>query len=29
MRNEWQFWLAVSLVFKAQCGSFCTTLLTT
>ncbi|HCG5600862.1 TPA: DUF3265 domain-containing protein [Vibrio parahaemolyticus] len=29
MRNAWQFWFAVSFVFKAQCGSFCNALLTT
>ncbi|HCG9204694.1 DUF3265 domain-containing protein [Vibrio parahaemolyticus] len=29
MRNAWQFWFAVSFVFKAQCGSFCSALLTT
>ncbi|TOP14123.1 DUF3265 domain-containing protein [Vibrio parahaemolyticus] len=29
MRNAWQFWFAVSLVFKAQCGGFCSALLTT
>ncbi|QOD71269.1 DUF3265 domain-containing protein [Vibrio navarrensis] len=29
MRNAWQFWFAVSLVFKAQCGGFCNALLTT
>ncbi|ENQ1033355.1 DUF3265 domain-containing protein [Vibrio parahaemolyticus] len=22
MRNAWQFWFAVSFVFKVQCGSF-------
>ncbi|NKJ70649.1 DUF3265 domain-containing protein [Vibrio chemaguriensis] len=25
----WQFWFAVSFVFKAQCGGFCIALLTT
>ncbi|MBE4195879.1 DUF3265 domain-containing protein [Vibrio parahaemolyticus] len=29
MRNAWQFWLAVSFVFMAQCGGFCIALLTT
>nr|WP_281948599.1 DUF3265 domain-containing protein [Vibrio parahaemolyticus] len=29
MRNAWQFWCAVSFVFKAQCGRFCIALLTT
>ncbi|MBE5136765.1 DUF3265 domain-containing protein [Vibrio parahaemolyticus] len=29
MRNAWQFWFAVSFVFKAQCGGFCSALLTT
>ncbi|MBE4368129.1 DUF3265 domain-containing protein [Vibrio parahaemolyticus] len=29
IRNAWQFWLAVSLVFKAQCRSVCIALLTT
>ncbi|EMV2918950.1 DUF3265 domain-containing protein [Vibrio alginolyticus] len=29
IRNVWQFWFAVSLVFKAQCVSFCIALLTT
>ncbi|MCS0120286.1 DUF3265 domain-containing protein [Vibrio parahaemolyticus] len=29
MRNAWQFWFAVSFVFKLQCGSFCIALLTT
>ncbi|MBM5073414.1 DUF3265 domain-containing protein [Vibrio parahaemolyticus] len=29
MRNAWQFWLAVSFVFTAQCGNFCIALLTT
>ncbi|ELB2881216.1 hypothetical protein B4P00_02950 [Shewanella xiamenensis] len=29
MRNAWQFWFAVSFVFKAQCGSYCIALLTT
>ncbi|MCA3883393.1 DUF3265 domain-containing protein [Vibrio vulnificus] len=29
MRNAWQFWFAVSFVFMAQCGSFCSALLTT
>ncbi|EGR1894300.1 DUF3265 domain-containing protein [Vibrio vulnificus] len=29
MRNAWQFWFAVSFVFKAQCGGFCSVLLTT
>ncbi|ELA8132914.1 DUF3265 domain-containing protein [Vibrio parahaemolyticus] len=29
MRNAWQFWFAVSFVFKAQCVSFCIALLTT
>ncbi|PNH92090.1 DUF3265 domain-containing protein, partial [Vibrio diazotrophicus] len=28
-RNAWQFWFAVSIVSKAQCGSFCIALLTT
>ncbi|UIJ43176.1 DUF3265 domain-containing protein [Vibrio kanaloae] len=28
IRNAWQFWCAVSVVFKAQCGSFCSALLT-
>ncbi|HAS6444353.1 TPA: DUF3265 domain-containing protein [Vibrio parahaemolyticus] len=29
MRNAWQFWFAVSSVLTAQCGSFCSALLTT
>ncbi|EJI6690924.1 DUF3265 domain-containing protein [Vibrio parahaemolyticus] len=29
IRNAWQCWFAVSFVFKAQCGSFCSALLTT
>ncbi|EML0279980.1 DUF3265 domain-containing protein [Vibrio parahaemolyticus] len=29
IRNAWQFWFAVSFVFKAQCGGFCIALLTT
>ncbi|HCG5537601.1 TPA: DUF3265 domain-containing protein [Vibrio parahaemolyticus] len=29
IRNAWQFWFAVSFVFKAQCGDFCIALLTT
>ncbi|ENM5923650.1 DUF3265 domain-containing protein [Vibrio mimicus] len=29
MRNAWQFWFAVSFVFKAKCGSFYIALLTT
>ncbi|MBM5009841.1 DUF3265 domain-containing protein [Vibrio parahaemolyticus] len=29
MRNAWQFGFAVSFVFTAQCGSFCSALLTT
>ncbi|EGQ7741038.1 DUF3265 domain-containing protein [Vibrio parahaemolyticus] len=29
IRNAWQFWFAVSFVFMAQCGSFCSALLTT
>ncbi|ELV8719639.1 DUF3265 domain-containing protein [Vibrio vulnificus] len=29
MRNAWQFWFAVSLVFTAQCGCLCIALLTT
>ncbi|EIE9609620.1 DUF3265 domain-containing protein [Vibrio parahaemolyticus] len=29
IRNAWQFWFAVSFVFTAQCGSFCSALLTT
>ncbi|HDY7489272.1 TPA: DUF3265 domain-containing protein [Vibrio vulnificus] len=29
MRNAWQFWFVVSFVFMAQCGSFCSALLTT
>ncbi|TOD75114.1 DUF3265 domain-containing protein [Vibrio parahaemolyticus] len=29
IRNAWQFWFAVSFVFKEQCGSFCIALLTT
>ncbi|EGQ7766837.1 TPA: DUF3265 domain-containing protein [Vibrio parahaemolyticus] len=29
MRNAWQFWFAVSFVFMAQYGSFCSALLTT
>ncbi|OUD43401.1 hypothetical protein BS624_23045 [Vibrio parahaemolyticus] len=29
MRNAWQFWFAVSIVFAAQCGGFCIALLTT
>ncbi|HCH4702208.1 TPA: DUF3265 domain-containing protein [Vibrio parahaemolyticus] len=29
MRNAWQFWFAVSIVFTAQCSSFCIALLTT
>ncbi|ELV8746784.1 DUF3265 domain-containing protein [Vibrio vulnificus] len=29
MRNAWQFWFAVSIVFKVQCGSVCVALLTT
>ncbi|TOM81614.1 DUF3265 domain-containing protein [Vibrio parahaemolyticus] len=28
MRNAWQFWFAVSVVSKAQCGGFCIALLT-
>ncbi|EGQ8961626.1 DUF3265 domain-containing protein [Vibrio parahaemolyticus] len=28
MRNAWQFWFAVSFMFKVQCGSFCIALLT-
>ncbi|TOP47122.1 DUF3265 domain-containing protein [Vibrio parahaemolyticus] len=28
IRNAWQFWFAVSFVFKMQCGSFCIALLT-
>nr|WP_276489374.1 DUF3265 domain-containing protein [Pseudomonas mendocina] len=29
MRNVWQFWFAVSFVFKVQCDGFCIALLTT
>ncbi|HCH1568398.1 DUF3265 domain-containing protein [Vibrio parahaemolyticus] len=29
MRNAWQFWLAVSLVFKVQCRNVYIALLTT
>ncbi|EHH1051855.1 DUF3265 domain-containing protein [Vibrio parahaemolyticus] len=29
MRNAWQFWFAVSIVFTAQCGGLCIALLTT
>ncbi|EJR0963327.1 TPA: DUF3265 domain-containing protein [Vibrio parahaemolyticus] len=29
IRNAWQFWFAVSFVFKAQCGSLYIALLTT
>ncbi|ELP8109824.1 DUF3265 domain-containing protein [Vibrio vulnificus] len=29
IRNAWQFWYAVSIVFTAQCGCFCIALLTT
>ncbi|HCE3069034.1 TPA: DUF3265 domain-containing protein [Vibrio parahaemolyticus] len=29
MRNAWHFWFAGSFVFMAQCGSFCSALLTT
>ncbi|NAW59744.1 DUF3265 domain-containing protein [Vibrio sp. V38_P2S17PM301] len=29
IRNAWQFWFAVSYVFTAQCGDFCSALLTT
>ncbi|MBO0216254.1 DUF3265 domain-containing protein [Vibrio sp. Vb2880] len=29
IRNAWQFWFAVSFVFKVQCGGFCIALLTT
>nr|WP_229618748.1 DUF3265 domain-containing protein [Vibrio parahaemolyticus] len=29
IHNAWQFWFAVSFVFKAQCGGFCIALLTT
>ncbi|KON50115.1 hypothetical protein ACX02_23330 [Vibrio parahaemolyticus] len=29
IRNAWQFWFAVGLVFTAQCGGFCSALLTT
>ncbi|EGR1579251.1 DUF3265 domain-containing protein [Vibrio parahaemolyticus] len=29
MRNAWQFWFAVSFVFKVVCGSYCIALLTT
>ncbi|MCF9126157.1 DUF3265 domain-containing protein [Vibrio parahaemolyticus] len=29
IRNAWQFWFAVSFVFKVQCVSFCIALLTT
>ncbi|MCS0345478.1 DUF3265 domain-containing protein [Vibrio diabolicus] len=28
IRNAWQFYYAVTFVFKAPCGSFCTALLT-
>ncbi|EHK9101467.1 DUF3265 domain-containing protein [Vibrio parahaemolyticus] len=29
IRNAWQFWFAVRFVFMAQCGGFCSVLLTT
>ncbi|TOH45410.1 DUF3265 domain-containing protein [Vibrio parahaemolyticus] len=29
IRNAWQFWFAVIIVFTAQCSSFCIALLTT
>ncbi|EHK5111939.1 DUF3265 domain-containing protein [Vibrio parahaemolyticus] len=28
IRNAWQFWFAVSVVFKVQCGGFCIALFT-